>query len=41
MLAAGLRLPRLAQRPMHGDEAIHAEKLGRLLEQGKARVARR
>jgi uncharacterized protein (TIGR03663 family) len=34
VLAAGLRLPRLAQRPMHGDEAIHAEKLGRLLEQG-------
>ena len=22
--ALGLRLPRLAERPMHGDEAIHA-----------------
>ncbi len=34
IVAAALRLPRLAQRPMHGDEAIHAEKLGRLLEDG-------
>lgn len=33
ILGAALRLPRLAQRPMHGDEAIHAEKFGRLLEQ--------
>ncbi|MHC4397043.1 MAG: flippase activity-associated protein Agl23 [Planctomycetota bacterium] len=28
-----LRLPRLAQRPMHGDEAVHAYKFGELLEQ--------
>lgn len=34
ILGAALRLPRLAQRPMHGDEAIHAQKFGRLLEQG-------
>ena len=34
ILGAAFRLPRLAQRPMHGDEAIHAEKFGRLLEQG-------
>jgi uncharacterized protein (TIGR03663 family) len=34
ILALGLRLPRLAERPMHGDEAIHAEKFGQLLEQG-------
>ncbi len=33
ILGAALRLPRLAQRPMHGDEAIHAEKFGQLLEQ--------
>ncbi|HCO96692.1 MAG TPA: hypothetical protein DIU00_22595, partial [Phycisphaerales bacterium] len=32
--AVVLRLPRLQQRPMHGDEAIHAFKLGQLLEQG-------
>jgi uncharacterized protein (TIGR03663 family) len=29
-----LRLPRLQQRPMHGDEAVHAIKFGDLLEQG-------
>jgi uncharacterized protein (TIGR03663 family) len=29
-----LRLPKLKQRPMHGDEAIHAFKLGELLEDG-------
>ena len=34
IVGAALRLPGLAQRPMHGDEAIHAEKFGRLLEQG-------
>lgn len=34
IVAGALRLPRLAQRPMHGDEAIHAEKLGQLLEDG-------
>jgi len=34
IVGAALRLPRLAQRPMHGDEAVHAEKFGRLLEQG-------
>ena len=27
-----LRLPRLDQRPMHGDEAVHAIKFGKLLE---------
>jgi len=32
--AAALRLPRLEQRPMHGDEAVHAVKFGRLLEEG-------
>lgn len=34
IVGAAVRLPGLAQRPMHGDEAIHAEKFGRLLEQG-------
>ncbi len=34
IVALVLRLPRLAQRPMHGDEAIHAVKFGELLEQG-------
>jgi uncharacterized protein (TIGR03663 family) len=29
-----LRLPRLQQRPMHGDEAVHAVKFGDLLEEG-------
>ncbi len=32
--ALGMRLPRLTERPMHGDEAIHAIKFGQLLEQG-------
>jgi uncharacterized protein (TIGR03663 family) len=32
--ALALRLPRLAQRPMHGDEAVHAIKFGALLEKG-------
>jgi uncharacterized protein (TIGR03663 family) len=32
--ALGLRLPRLAERPMHGDEAVHAIRFGELLEQG-------
>lgn len=32
--ALALRLPRLAQRPMHGDEAVHAIKFGDLLEEG-------
>ena len=32
--ALALRLPRLSQRPMHGDEAIHAYKFGDLLESG-------
>jgi uncharacterized protein (TIGR03663 family) len=30
--AAALRLPRLEQRPMHGDEAVHAVKFGELLQ---------
>ncbi len=34
LLAAALRLPGLASRPMHADEAIHADKLGTLLEGG-------
>jgi len=34
IFAFSLRLPRLEQRPMHGDEAIHAFKLGELLEDG-------
>ncbi|HEY6553685.1 MAG TPA: TIGR03663 family protein, partial [Vicinamibacteria bacterium] len=32
LLAAALRLPDLAARPMHADEAIHADKFGTLLE---------
>jgi uncharacterized protein (TIGR03663 family) len=34
LLAAALRLPGLALRPMHADEAIHADKFGTLLEGG-------
>ena len=34
LVAAALRLPRLADRPMHTDEAVHAVKFGRLLEEG-------
>ena len=34
IVAVVWRVPRLQQRPMHGDEAIHAEKFGYLLEQG-------
>jgi len=34
IVALALRLPRLAQRPMHGDEAVHAIKFGDLLEDG-------
>ena len=34
IVAAALRLPRLALRPMHGDEAVHADKFGELLERG-------
>ncbi len=30
-----LRLPKLAQRPMHTDEAVHAIKFGALLEKGE------
>lgn len=33
IVAAALRLPHLAQRPLHTDEAVHAVKLGQLLEQ--------
>ncbi|UCF17231.1 MAG: glycosyltransferase family 39 protein, partial [Phycisphaerales bacterium] len=33
IVALALRLPRLQQRPMHGDEAVHADKFGRLLEE--------
>jgi uncharacterized protein (TIGR03663 family) len=34
IVALALRLPRLRQRPMHGDEAVHAIKFGELLEKG-------
>ena len=34
IVALILRLPRLGQRPMHGDEAVHAIKFGQLLEEG-------
>jgi uncharacterized protein (TIGR03663 family) len=34
VLAAALRVPGLALRPMHADESVHAAKMGRLLEQG-------
>jgi len=35
LLAAGLRFTDLALRPMHADEAVHAAKMGTLLEQGR------
>jgi uncharacterized protein (TIGR03663 family) len=34
LLAAVLRFPGLAARPMHADEAVHADKFGTLLEGG-------
>ena len=34
LLAAVLRFPGLASRPMHADEAVHADKFGTLLEGG-------
>ncbi len=34
VVALVLRLPRLQQRPMHGDEAVHADKFRSLLEEG-------
>ncbi len=34
IVALALRLPRLQQRPMHGDEAVHAIKFKDLLEEG-------
>jgi uncharacterized protein (TIGR03663 family) len=34
LLAAALRFPDLALRPMHADEAVHADKFGTLLEGG-------
>jgi uncharacterized protein (TIGR03663 family) len=37
IVAGLLRLPQLDQRPMHTDEAVHAAKLGRLLDQGSYR----
>ncbi|MBN1464556.1 TIGR03663 family protein [candidate division KSB1 bacterium] len=33
LFALALRLPRLAQRPMHTDEAVHAIKFGQLLQE--------
>jgi uncharacterized protein (TIGR03663 family) len=41
ILAAGLRLPNLALRPMHTDEAVHAIKFGQLLEENQYRYDRR
>ena len=35
VLAAALRFPGLDLRPMHADEAVHAAKMARLLEQGR------
>ncbi len=35
--AVALRLPQLQMRPMHGDEAVHGYKFGRLLEQNDYR----
>ncbi len=35
LFAAALRIPRLSSRPMHCDEAVHACKLGELLEKGE------
>ncbi|MFA5238701.1 MAG: flippase activity-associated protein Agl23 [Phycisphaerae bacterium] len=37
IVAVGLRLPRLGLRPMHGDEAVHAFRLGELLEKNAYR----
>ena len=37
IVAVGLRLPRLELRPMHGDEAVHAVRLGELLEKNAYR----
>ena len=34
ILAIALRLPKLEQRPMHGDEAVHGIKFGELLAEG-------
>ena len=34
VVAGTLRLPKLKQRPMHTDEAVHAVKFGELLERG-------
>lgn len=34
-VALGLRLPRLNDRPFHGDEAVHAVKLSELWQQGR------
>lgn len=34
IVALALRVPRLQRRPMHGDEAVHAIKFGKLLEEG-------
>ncbi len=40
IVAVVLRLPRLDQRPMHGDEAVNAIKFGELLEEGFYRYDR-
>jgi len=40
VIAIALRLPRLEQRPMHTDEAVHAIKFGQLLEESAYRYDR-
>ena len=35
LAAAAFRFPRLAERPMHCDEAVHADRFGLLLERGR------
>jgi uncharacterized protein (TIGR03663 family) len=35
MIAAAFRFPRLAERPMHVDEAVNADRVGTLLDQGR------
>jgi len=34
IIALAARIPRIGQRPMHGDEAVHADKFRSLLEEG-------
>ncbi|MCP4454400.1 MAG: TIGR03663 family protein, partial [Planctomycetes bacterium] len=34
IVAGALRFARLSQRPLHTDEAVHAERYSRMLERG-------